>query len=35
MGFYEDYFNWGRADEADDGFGRLKLKFLKFAGGGS
>ena len=35
LGFRVDYFNWGRADKAGDGSGRLQLNFLKFAVGGS
>ena len=35
LGFRNDCFNWGRADKAGDGSGRLQLDFLKFSGGGS
>ena len=35
MESHKDSFNWGRADEAGDGSGRLQLDFHKFDGGGS
>ena len=35
LGFFEDCFNWCRADKAGDGSGRLQLNFHKYSGGGS